>query len=80
MEEIIIFMIKDVISENIVSVVHFRVAENKTVLFSVALKVVGPVSQKFRNISDLFRVPRFLLYLHNAEVLSHQTSQSDFLH
>ena len=51
MEEIVIFMIKDAISENIVSVVHFRVAENKTVLFSVALKVVGPVSQK----SETFR-------------------------
>ena len=80
MEEVVIFMIKDVISKNIVSVAHFRVAENKTVLFSVALKVVGPVSQKFRYFSDLFRVPRFFLFLHNAEVLSHQTSQSNFLH
>ena len=36
----------------------------------------GPVSQKSRNFSALFRVPQFLFYLRNAEVLSHQTLQS----
>ena len=44
--------------------------------------VLWPVSQKSRNFSGLFRVPQFLLNLRNAEVLSHQTSQSSlfFLH
>ena len=36
----------------------------------------SPVSQKSRNFSGLFRVPQFPLYLRNAEVVSHQTSQS----
>ena len=42
----------------------------------------GPVSQKSRNFSGLFRVPQFPSYLRNAEVLSLQTSQSSwfFLH
>ena len=42
----------------------------------------APVSQKTRNFSGLFRIPQFPLYLRNAEVLSHQTSQSSlfFLH
>ena len=42
----------------------------------------GPVSQKSRNFSGLFRVPQFPLYLRNAEVLSHQTSKFSyfFLH
>ena len=35
-----------------------------------------PVSQKSRKFSGLFRVPQFPLYLRNAEVPSHQTSQS----
>ena len=41
-----------------------------------------PVSQKFRNLSGLFRVPQFPLYLRNAEAISHQTSLSFwfFLH
>ena len=34
---------------------------------------LGPVSQKFRNFSSLFRVPQFHLYRWNAGVLSHQT-------
>ena len=37
---------------------------------------LGPVSQKSQNFSGLFRVPQFPLYVHNAEVLTHQTSQS----
>ena len=37
---------------------------------------LGPVSQKLRIFSGLFRVPQSLLYFRNAEVLSHQTSQS----
>ena len=43
---------------------------------------LGPVSQKSRNFSGLFRVPQFPSYLRNAEVLSLQTSQSSwfFLH
>ena len=36
----------------------------------------GPVSQKSRNFSGLFRVPQLPLYLRNAEVLSLQTAQS----
>ena len=32
-----------------------------------------PVSQKSRNVSGLFRVPQFPLYLRNAAALSHQT-------
>ena len=40
--------------------------------------VLGPVSQKSRNFSGLFRVPLFPLYLRNAEVLSLQTSQSSW--
>ena len=46
------------------------------------LRLQWPVSQKSRNFSGLFRVPQFPLYLRNAEVLSHQTSQSSlfFLH
>ena len=39
---------------------------------------LGPVSQKSRNFSGLFRVPQFLLYLRNTEVLGLQTSQSSF--
>ena len=43
---------------------------------------LGPVSQKCRKFSGLLRVPQFPLYLRDAEVLSHQTSQSSwfFLH
>ena len=46
------------------------------------LGYLGPVSQKSRNFSGLFRVSQFPLYLRNAEVLSHQTLQSSrfFLH
>ena len=33
----------------------------------------APVSQKSRNVSGLFRVPQFPLYLRNAAALSHQT-------
>ena len=42
----------------------------------------GAYFSKSRNFSGLFRVPQFPLYLRNAEVLSHQTSQSSwfFLH
>ena len=36
----------------------------------------APVSQKSRDFSGLSRVPQFPLHLRNAEVLSHQTSQS----
>ena len=36
---------------------------------------LGPVSQKSRNCSGLFRVPKFPIYLRDAKVLSHQTSQ-----
>ena len=41
-----------------------------------------PVSQNSRNFSGLFRVSQFPTHLRNAEVLSHQTSQSSwfFLH
>ena len=42
-----------------------------------------PIPQKSRNFSDLFRVPQLPLYLGNAEVLSHQSSQpstSFFMH
>ena len=35
----------------------------------------GPVSQ---NVLGLFRVPQFPLYLRNAKVLSHETSQSSW--
>ena len=42
-------------------------------LLSLSLHDPGPVSQKSRNFSYLFRVPQFLLYLRNAEVLSRQT-------
>ena len=43
---------------------------------------LGPVSQKSRKFSGLLRVTQFPLYLRDAEVLSHQTSQSScfFLH
>ena len=44
--------------------------------FAVFLSQQGPVSKKSRNISGLFRLPKFPLYFRNAEVLSHQTSQS----
>ena len=41
--------------------------------------VLGPVSQKSRNFLGLFRVPQLLLlYLHNAKVISLQTSQSSW--
>ena len=42
----------------------------------------GPISHKSRNFSGLSRVPQVPLYLRNAEVLSHQSSQSSwfFLH
>ena len=39
-------------------------------------QVQGPVSQKSWNFSGIFGAQQFLLYLCNAEVLSHQTSQS----
>ena len=39
----------------------------------------GPVSQKSRHFSGLFRVPQLPLYLRNAEVLSLQTAQSSLL-
>ena len=38
----------------------------------------GPVSQKSRNFSGLFRAPQFFFYLRNAEILSHQTSLSSW--
>ena len=42
----------------------------------VLVKDLGPVSQKSRNFSDLFRVPQFTaLYHHIAGVLSHQHCQ-----
>ena len=44
----------------------------------ITFAVLGPVSQKSRNFSGLFRVPQFHLYLRNAEVLSLQTSQSSW--
>ena len=40
---------------------------------------LGPVSQKSWNFSGLFQAPQFPLYLRNAGVLSHQTSQSYWL-
>ena len=36
---------------------------------------LGSVSQKFRNLSGLFRVLKFPWYLRNAEVRNHQTPQ-----
>ena len=39
----------------------------------------GPVSQTFRNFPGLFRVLPFGLYVRNAVVLSHKTSQSSWL-
>ena len=45
--------------------------------FAVFLSHQGPVSQESGIFSGLFRMPRFPLgYLRNAEVPSHQTSQS----
>ena len=43
-----------------------KVAEN--------LSELGPVSQKSRDFSGLIPVSQFPLYLCNAEVLNHQTS------
>ena len=42
----------------------------------------APVSQMSRNFSGILQVPQFPLYLRNAEVVSHQSSQSSwfFLH
>ena len=45
-------------------------------VFAVFLSHQAPVSQESGIFSGLFRVPRFPLYLRNAEVLSNQTSQS----
>ena len=74
---------------------HVITFENKRIavwqLAFRALNVLGTLekqapgasfSRKSRNFSGLFRVPQFRLYLRNAEVPSHKTSQSSwmFLH
>ena len=53
---------------------HFYQIEKSLVVSRLASgshSVQGPVTQKFRNLKGLFRVPQFPPYFRNAEVLSH---------
>ena len=66
-----------------ISNLHLTLTMNSIeVVFAEAWNIQGPVSQKSRNFSGLLRVPQSPLYLRNAEVLSHHSSQSSsfFLH